>query len=93
MGNESKQRLIKETMEVSMQERGITKEAVVQKVFKEIHSQIYKTVGKPIIQVETEAVFIDEMKEVVEKKGVLQKSKKLIEMKVRVVLQVKYLDI
>ena len=58
-----------------------------------IHSQIYKTVGRPIIQVETEEVYFDEINQITEKKGVLSKEKDVLEIKVRVVLLVKYLNI
>lgn len=89
----NKQLMVRETIEIIMTQKGATQEEIVSKVFKEIHAQIYKQVGKPIIQVETEAVYFDDIKEVIEKKGVLKKEKENLEITVRVLLLVRYLDI
>lgn len=93
MSLEGKQLLVREQFEIIMIETGKSEEEIVGKVFKEIHSQIYKTVGRPIIQVETEEVYFDEINQIKEKKGVLSKEKDVLEIKVRVVLLVKYLNI
>lgn len=88
-----KQLLVKERLEIVMTETGKTQEDVVGKVFKEIHAQIYRTMNKPIIQIETDEVYFENIQKVRKKKGVLSKGEELLEIKIRVVLLVKYLDI
>ncbi len=89
----NKQLLKRESLTLTMVETGDNANDIVAKVFKQIHSQLYQQVGKPIIQVETDAVYFDEVSEIPPRKGVLNKGKKQLEIKVRVVLLVRYLEI
>lgn len=61
-------------------------------IFKSIHRNIYKTVGKPIIQMETKEVYFDSVTTNVEKKA-LKRDAATVHVKARVILEVKYLDL
>ena len=68
-------------------------------VFKTIHKQIYSEIGLPIIQMETSSVILEEVGKVdysnslLKKFSVDPKSKDKIRVKVKVTLNIKYLDI
>ena len=68
-------------------------------VFKTIHKQIYSEVELPIIQMETVSVVLEEVGKVESSDSLLQKisfdpkSKEKFRVKVKVILNIKYLDI
>lgn len=89
----TKQLLRSEIIEVIMTEKGESQEEVVMKVFRGIQKEIYHIVEKPIIQVETEEVYFDAINEIEKEKGVFSKGKKELEITMRIILRVKYLEI
>ena len=89
----TEQLLRSEIIEVIMTEEGESKEEIVAKVFRNVQREIYQILEKPIIQVETEEVYFDEIREVKKEKGVFSKGKKEWSIQVRILLRVKYLEI
>ncbi|CAM2806290.1 DUF4312 domain-containing protein [Erysipelothrix tonsillarum] len=87
--------LLRETiLELVVTGDGKTMNDASASIFKQIHKQIYKELDYPIIQMETQEVYFDDVQKETKNKLLLPKKDdvKYI-VKARVVLKVKYLEI
>lgn len=83
------------TEEITIIVKGLGKtiDEAVADIFKKIRSQVYKDLSVPIIQLETQGVTFDAVKEI-EKKSLIPGKKEIeVHIEAKVGLQVKYLDI
>jgi len=93
----NKQVLKEKQVELHLSAHGNSVHDATASVFKLIHKHIYSEIEEPIIQMETLEVYYESIEEVDDKDKLLSKiefnKKKKIEIKVKVILNVKYLDI
>lgn len=88
-----KQLLQTSQLELIVTAKGADLKEASASIFKQIQQQVYKEIEKPLIQMETEAVYFDEIEEVAKDGFLAKKDKTETIVKARVILNVKYLEI